>query len=295
MHIGLQIPSFKYPGGTEAIRPKLKEIATTAEANGFHSLWVMDHYYQIKGLFGEAYNDPMMESYTVLGYLAGVTEKMYLGTMVTGVIYRLPSILLKMVNTLDVVSGGRVYFGVGAGWYEEEAEGFGVPYPSTSERFEWLEDTLKLAHSLWEGDETSFSGKQFSAPKITNNPRPVSQPHPRILIGGMGQQKTMRMVAQYADACNLFEGYGKERMQGVLDSLKGHCDELGRNYDAIEKTSLATAHLSAGHDTAESILERLKALSEMGFTHAIFNMPNVYEIKPLEIFGKEIIPAAAEL
>ncbi len=134
MHIGLQIPSFKYPGGTAEIRPKLKEIVTTAEAVGFHSFWVMDHYYQIKGLFGEEYSDPMMESYTLLGYLAGLTEKAYLGVMVTGVIYRLPSILLKMVNTLDVVSGGRAYFGVGAAWYQEEAEGFGVDYPSTSER-----------------------------------------------------------------------------------------------------------------------------------------------------------------
>ncbi|MBZ0289044.1 MAG: TIGR03560 family F420-dependent LLM class oxidoreductase [Anaerolineae bacterium] len=295
MHIGLQIPSFKYPGGTAAIRPKLKEIVTTAEAAGFHSFWVMDHFYQIKGLFGEAYSDPMMEAYTVLGYLAGLTEQARLGVMVTGAIYRLPSILLKMVNTLDVVSGGRAYFGVGAGWYQEEAEGFGVPYPDTSGRFEWLEDTLQLAHALWEGDEAHFSGQRFAAPKMTNNPRPISQPHPRILVGGMGPKKTMRMVAQYADACNIFEGHGRERMQETLDALKGHCDQLGRGYDDIEKTSLGTVQLGAGHDTVESVMERLKTLSELGFSHAIFNMPNVYEITPLEIFGKEIIPAAAEL
>jgi F420-dependent oxidoreductase-like protein len=295
MHIGLQIPSFKFPGGAAAIRPTLKQIATTAEANGFHSLWVMDHYYQIDDLFGEAYNDPMLEAYTTLGYLAGLTEKARLGVLVTGVIYRVPSVLLKIVNTLDVVSGGRAYFGVGAAWYQEEAEGFGVPYPATSERFEWLEDTLRLAHALWEDDETSFTGKRFSAPKVTNNPHPVSQPHPRILVGGMGQTKTMRMAAQYADACNLFEGYGYERIQQALDALKGHCDRLGRDYGEIEKTSLGTAHLSAGHDTVDTIMSRLKVLSAMGFTHAIFNMPNVYEITPLEIFGKEIIPAAAAL
>lgn len=295
MHIGLQIPSFKYPGGTAAIRPKLKEIVTTAEAAGFHSVWVMDHYYQIKGLFGEAYTDPMMEAYTTLGYLAGLTEKAYLGVMVTGVVYRLPSILLKMVNTLDIVSGGRAYLGLGAAWYQEEAEGFGVPYPSTGERFEWLEDTLQLAHALWNGDETSFTGKRFSAPQITNNPRPVSQPHPRILIGGSGPKKTLRMTAQYADACNLFEDYGRERLQEILSTLRGHCERLGRSYDAIEKTSLGTAHLSADKDTVDSIMERLKVLSDLGFTHAIFNMPNVYEITPLEIFGKEIIPAAAAL
>ncbi len=293
MHIGLQIPSFKYPGGTAAIRPKLKEIVTTAEASAFHSIWVMDHFYQIDNLFGEPYTDPMMESYTTLGYLSGLTEKAYLGVMITGVIYRQPSILLKMVNTLDIVSGGRAYFGIGAAWYEQEAKGFGVPYPSTSERFEWLEDTLQLAHKLWEGDEISFSGKHFSAPKMTNNPRPLSTPHPRILVGGMGEKKTLRLVAQYGDACNLFEAIGREALQHKLDTLKEHCQQLGRNYDDIEKTALCTAHLTVGNDTVESILARLKTLSELGITHAIFNMPNVYDITPLETFGKEIIPAVA--
>jgi F420-dependent oxidoreductase-like protein len=295
MHIGLQIPSFKYPGGTAAIRPRLKEIVTTAETAGFHSFWVMDHYYQIKGFFEQAYNDPMMEAYTTLGYLAGLTERAHLGVLVTGVIYRLPSILLKMVNTLDIVSGGRAYFGIGAGWYQDEAEGFGVRYPSTSERFEWLEDTLQLAHALWEGDETSFTGQRFAAPKMTNNPRPLSQPHPRIMIGGMGPNKTLRMTAQYADACNFFERRGPDDLRQALDTLKEHCERLGRNYDDIEKTTLGTVHLAAGRDTVGGVMERLRALSELGFTHAIFNMPNVYEIAPLETFGKEIVPAAAEL
>jgi alkanesulfonate monooxygenase SsuD/methylene tetrahydromethanopterin reductase-like flavin-dependent oxidoreductase (luciferase family) len=200
-----------------------------------------------------------------------------------------------MVNTLDIVSGGRAYFGIGAAWYQEESEGFGVPYPSTSERFEWLEDTLQLAHSLWDGNETSFTGKRFSAPKMTNNPRPISQPHPRILIGGSGPTKTLRMTAQYADACNLFESYGRDKLTEITDTLKGHCERLGRNYDDIEKTTLGTAHLTAGNDTVDTIMARLKLLSELGFTHAIFNMPNVYEITPLEVFGKEIIPAAAAL
>ncbi|MDX1416927.1 MAG: TIGR03560 family F420-dependent LLM class oxidoreductase [Candidatus Promineifilaceae bacterium] len=294
MHIGLQIPSFKYPGGTTVIRPKLKEIVTSAEESGFYSLWVMDHYYQIKGLFGEAYTDPMMESYTTLGYFAGLTEKAYLGVLVTGVIYRHPSVLMKMVNTLDIVSGGRAYLGIGAAWYEEEAKGFGIPYPSTSERFEQLEDNLQLAQALWASDETSFAGKHFSAPAITNNPRPLSEPHPRIMIGGMGPKKTLRMVAQYADACNFFEGAGMENMQKALDTLKTHCDRLGRDYDTVEKTSLGTVHLS-GDDTINNVIKRIRSLSEMGFTHAIFNMPDVYEITPLETFAKEIIPAAAEL
>ena len=294
MYIGLQIPSFKYPGGTTAIRPKLKEIVTTAEEAGFYSLWVMDHYYQIKGLFGEAYTDPMLEGYTTLGYLAGLTEKAYLGVLVTGVIYRHPSVLLKMVNTLDILSGGRAYFGIGAAWYEDEAKGYGIPYPSTSERFEQLEDNLKLAKALWAGDETSFEGKHFSAPAITNNPRPLSTPHPRIMIGGTGPNKTLRMVAQYADACNIGDWVGTENMQKALDTLKEHCETLGRDYAAVEKTSLGTVNLS-GDDTVDSSMRRIQQLSGMGFTHAIFNMPDVYRITPLETFAKEIIPAAAGL
>lgn len=294
MHIGLQIPSFKYPGGAATIRPKLKEIVTTAEEAGFHSLWVMDHYYQIKGLFGEAYNDPMMESYTTLGYFAGLTKKAYLGVLVTGVIYRHPAVLLKMVNTLDILSGGRAYLGIGAAWYEDEAKGYGIEYPSISERFEYLEDNLQLAKALWASDETSFAGKHFSAPAITNNPRPLSSPHPRIMIGGMGPKKTLRMVAQYADACNFFEGAGIDNMQKALDTLKAHCERMGRDYDTIEKTALGTVHLSE-KDTVDSTIKRLTKLAEMGFTHAIFNMPDVYKISPLETFAKEIIPAVAEL
>ena len=294
MHIGLQIPSFKYPGGTAAIRPKLKEIVTTAEDAGFYSFWVMDHYYQIKGLFGEAYTDPMLESYTVLGYLAGLTERAYLGALVTGVIYRHPSVLMKMVNTLDIVSGGRAYLGIGAGWYEDEARGYGIPYPSTSERFELLEDNLRLAKALWAGDETSFEGTHLSAPAITNNPRPLSQPHPRIMIGGTGPKKTLRMVAQYADACNIGDWVGRQNMQKSLDSLKDHCETLGRDYDSVEKTTLGTVHLS-GKDTVDGVIRRIQDLSAMGFTHAIFNMPDVYKIEPLETFASEIIPAVAEL
>lgn len=294
MHIGLQIPSFKYPGGASAIRPTLKEIVTTAENAGFYSLWVMDHFYQIKGLFGEAYTDPMLEAYTTLGYVAGLTEKAYLGALVTGVIYRHPAVLLKMVNTLDILSGGRAYLGIGAAWYEDEAKGFGIPYPSTAERFEQLEDNLQLAKALWAGDETSFTGKHFSAPAITNNPRPLSTPHPRIMVGGTGPNKTLRMVAQYADACNIGDWVGADNMQKALDTLKAHCDTLGRDYATVEKTSLCTVHLS-GDDTVESVIQRIQGLAALGFTHAIFNMPDLYKITPLETFAAEIIPAVAAL
>ena len=164
-----------------------------------------------------------------------------------------------------------------------------------SERFEWLEDNLQLAHALWAGDETSFEGKHFSAPALTNNPRPISSPHPRIMVGGMGPKKTLRMVAQYADACNLFEGAGIPRVQKAIDDLKGHCETLERDYDSVEKTSLGTVHLADGKESVADVLDRVKALADVGITHAIFNMPNVYEITPLETFAKEIIPVASEL
>jgi len=294
MHIGLQIPSFKVPGGTAAIRPRLKEIVTTAEAAGFYSLWVMDHYYQIEGLFGEAHTDPMLEAYTTLGYFAGLTEKARLGVLVTGVIYRHPAVLMKMINTLDILSGGRAYLGIGAAWYEKEARGFGIPYPPTSERFELLEENLKLAHVLWQGDQVSFEGRYVSAPAITNNPRPLSTPHPRIMIGGTGPNKTLRMVAQYADACNIGAWVGMPAMQSALDTLKAHCDAIGRDYSEIEKTSLASVNLS-DKDTPTSVIRQIEDLARMGFSHAIFNMPDLYTITPLEIFQKEIIPAVAGL
>jgi len=294
MRIGLQIPSFKVPGGTAAIRPALKETAITAEEAGFYSLWVMDHYYQIKGLFGEAYTDPMLEAYSTLGYFAGLTEKVYLGVLVTGVIYRHPAVLMKAVNTIDILSGGRTYFGIGAAWYEDEAKGNGMPYPPTSVRFEQLEDSLRLAKALWNSDEISFTGRHFSAPAITNNPRPLSSPHPRIMVGGTGPNKTLRMVAEYADACNIGDWVGTDNMQKALDTLKKHCEALGRDYNTIEKTSLCTVNLSA-KDTVGSIVSQIKQLSRMGFTHAIFNMPDVYKMTPLETFAKEIIPAVVEL
>ncbi|RAQ98414.1 TIGR03560 family F420-dependent LLM class oxidoreductase [Thermogemmatispora tikiterensis] len=294
MYVGLQIPSFKCPGGAAAIRSRLKEVVTRAEEAGFYSFWVMDHFYQIEGLFGETYTDPMMECYTTLGYLAGLTERAYLGVLVTGVIYRYPSILLKTVNTLDILSGGRAYFGIGAAWYEQEARGFGVPFPALAERFTLLEETLRLAKTLWASDQASFEGKHVVAPAITNNPRPLSQPHPRILVGGSGPKKTMRLVAQYADACNISERFGRERMQQTLDALKRHCESVGRDYATIEKTSLSTVHL-AGGDTAAGVLERLRELAAMGFTHAIVNLPDLYELRSLEVFAREIIPAAAEL
>lgn len=212
----------------------------------------------------------------------------------TGVIYRYPSVLMKTITTLDILAGGHTYFGIGAAWYEQEARGYGVPYPSTTERFEQLEDTLQLAKALWANDEISFAGRHIVAPAITNNPHPLSNPHPRVMIGGTGPNTTLRMVTQYADACNIGDWVGDDNMRKALDTLKRHCETLGRDYYTIEKTSLCTVNLS-GDDTAASIIGRITGLAGMGFTHAIFNMPDVYAITPLETFANEIIPAVAEL
>jgi F420-dependent oxidoreductase-like protein len=289
------MPYFKYPGGGEAIRPRLAEIARVADQGGFYSFWVMDHFFQISG-YGPA-EDPMLESYTTLGYIAGVTEQIRLGTMVSGANYRHPGILVKTVTTLDVLSGGRAYFGVGAGWYEREATGLDLPFETFGRRFEWLEETLQIAHQMWTGERGggAFEGKHFQLREMLNSPQALSRPHPTLLIGGMGRTKTLRMVAQYADACNFFEGRGLDALQETIDALKAHCEGQGRDYAEIEKTSLGTVHLAPGEMSAGQVIDRIGKLAEMGFQQAIFNMPNAHEMAPLEVFAKEIIPAVEKL
>lgn len=291
MRIGLQIPNFTWPGGNGEIGSRLAEIARAAEGAGFESIWVMDHFFQIQAV--GPIEDPMLESYSTLSYLAGITERVRLGTLVTGVAYRHPGILVKTATTLDVLSGGRAYFGVGAAWFEREAVGLGVPFPPVSERFEWLEETLQIAKQMWSGEVGSFEGKHFKLAETLSSPQPISKPHPPILIGGMGEKKTLRLVAQYADACNFFIYPGMDVLRHKLDVLKGHCEDVGRPYDDVEKTVLATANLA--ETTPDDVIATCRELADLGFEHAIFNMPNVHEIKPLETFGKEIIPAAADL
>ncbi|HTX93001.1 MAG TPA: LLM class F420-dependent oxidoreductase [Anaerolineales bacterium] len=292
MKIGLQIPSFTWPGGPKIIGAKLAEIARTADQAGFYSLWVMDHFFQI-GNVGPAENE-MLEGYSTLSYLAGFTKKVKLGTMVTGVVYRHPGILVKTVSTLDVLSGGRAYLGIGAAWNEQEAKGLGIPFPPLKERFERLEETLKIAQQMWAGDESPIEGKHYQFERPLNRPQPLSQPHPPILIGGTGEKKTLRLVAQYADACNIFARMGLETVRAKLEVLKTHCANVGRDYAEIEKTTLDTVHLAAGKTSPSDVIKTCRDLADLGIQHAIFNMPNVSEIKPLEIFGKEIIPAVAE-
>ena len=299
MRVGLQIPNFTWPGGNAEIGKRLADIGRTADEAGFASIWVMDHFFQIGGRdprssLGPA-EDEMLEGYSTLSYIAGVTKNAKLGTLVTGVIYRHPGILVKTVTTLDVLSGGRAYFGIGAAWNEREARGLGIPFPPVKERFERLEETLQIANQMWSGNRGAYNGKHYQLAETLCSPLPLSKPHPPIMIGGSGEKKTLRLVAQYADACNLFARMGADVVRGKLDILKGHCEKVGRDYDQIEKTTLSTAELAPGKKTTKDIIEECRSLAAIGIQQCIFNMPNVHEIKPLEIFGKEIIPQVAGL
>jgi len=290
MKIGLQIPSFTWSGEIEST---LSEIVRTAEKTGFSSIWVMDHFFQLE-MFGNA-DEPMLEAYSTLNYIAALTNKVELGTLVTGVVYRHPGALIKTVTTLDVLSGGRAYFGVGVGWFEREARGLGLPFPKIQRRYEILEETLQIAKQMWSGNRDPYNGKHYQLAEPICSPKPISKPHPKILIGGMGEKKTLQLVAQYADACNLFAYGGLEVINHKLKVLKKHCETIGRPYDEIERTALSTANLSSGNMSTEDIIGVSKGLANQSIEHLIFNMPNVKEITPLEKFGEEIIPAVADL
>jgi F420-dependent oxidoreductase-like protein len=290
VRIGLQVPSFSWP---EGIGPKLAEIGRTADETGFASLWVMDHFFQI-GSVGDV-DEPMLEGYSALSYLAGVTERVKLGTLVTGVIYRYPGLLVKTATTLDVLSGGRAYLGIGAGWNERESRGLGVTFPSTRERFERLEEALQIAHQMWSGEVRPYEGEHYRLAEALNSPQALSDPHPPVMIGGMGEKRTLRLVAQYADACNLFTYGGSDVIRHKLEVLRGHCEDVGRDYEEIERTALGTAYLAEEGMGAEDVIDLCQEMSEASIQHLIFNMPNVHEIKPLVTFGKEIIPAVADL
>ncbi len=234
MKLGLQIPSFTWPGGPAKLGETFGRIVQRAEEAGFYSIWVMDHFFQLGPGRKEM---EMLEAYTALGYAAGLTRRMKLGTLVTGVTYRYPGLLIKTATTLDVLSGGRAYLGIGAAWNEEEHAGLGVPFPPLKERFELLEETLQVAHLMWGEDAPPYHGKHLHLEETLNSPQAITKPHPPILIGGGGEQKTMRLIAQYGDACNLFTT-GMEALRQKYDVLRQRCEEVGRPYDEIEKTTL---------------------------------------------------------
>jgi F420-dependent oxidoreductase-like protein len=295
MRVGLQVPNFTWPNGVDELGDTFGLIAERAERAGIYSLWVMDHFFQIRGV-GPAEHE-MLEGWSALAFAAGRTNRIKLGTMVTGVTYRHPGILVKTATTLDVLSHGRAYFGIGAAWNEQEHQGLGVPFPPVAERFERLEETLQIALRMWAGDESPYEGKHYQLARPLNSPQPVQKPHPPILIGGGGERKTLRLVAQYADACNLFAGLSNaqhETARHKLDVLREHCAAVGRPYEQIEKTTLGSLHLTRdgrdGSMTPSAAVDAFGRLAELGIDQAIFNMRNVADIEPFDLLANEVIP-----
>jgi F420-dependent oxidoreductase-like protein len=293
MKIGLQVPSFTWPGGPNQLAPLLARIGQAADQAGFASLWVMDHFFQIE-MLGKP-DEPMLEGYSALNFLAAVTKRVRLGTLVSGVVYRHPAILVKTVTALDVLSGGRAYLGIGAAWYEREAVGLGLPFPSRKERFERLEETLQIALRMWSGQVTVYRGKHYKLEEPLNSPQPLSKPHPPILVGGAGEKKTLRLVAKYADACNLYAFDGAEAVRAKLDVLRRHCEEIGRPFHDIERTALGGIDIGPRGMSPREVIEHCRSMKAAGIEHLIVSLARVHEIAPIEIMGKEVIPAVSDL
>jgi F420-dependent oxidoreductase-like protein len=288
--IGLQIPDFSWPGGPGTLGADLATVAGAADDAGFEFISVMDHFFQI-GVIGAPERE-MLEAYTTLGYLAGCTSRARLMTLVTGAVYRHPGILAKTVTTLDVLSGGRAWLGIGAAWNEEESRGLGIPFPPVAERFERLEETLQVCLQMWRGDETPYHGRHYRLERPLNSPQALSRPHPPVMIGGSGERKTLRYVARYAQACNLFPGPDLARK---LDVLRAHCEAEGRDYDEIYKTCYFRFDVGEKGEQAGRVTDQLAALAGMGFQAAIGAVARVWEVRPLEVIGGEVIPAVAAL
>jgi F420-dependent oxidoreductase-like protein len=287
MKFGLQVNSFTWPGGAANIGPTLARVTRAADDAGFDSIWVMDHFFQIRGLGPP--EAPMLEGTTALGFMAAHSERARLGLMVGGIHYRQPALWIKGVTTLDVLSGGRAWFGIGAAWNEEESSGLGFTMPSLGQRFELLEDTLKMAHAMWSGGSGSgerLEGTHLTATRLLNSPQSISRPRVPIMIGGGGERKTLRLVAQYGDACNVFGG--PDRIAHKYAVLKEHCERLGRPYDEIERSNLQSVDLE--RESPNQIVERFGALGEAGAQHIIFSVRGVSDTAALERLGAQVLP-----
>jgi F420-dependent oxidoreductase-like protein len=290
--VGLQINSFTWPGGTEAIGPTLARVARQADDIGFDSIWVMDHFFQIRSV-GRT-EEPMLEGWTALGFLAAHTQRARLGLMVGGVHYRLPGLWVKAATTLDVLSGGRGSLGIGAAWNQEESEALGFPFPPLGDRFEMLEETLQIAHEMWSGErgsETAFGGRRYRATRLLNAPQALSKPHPPIMVGGGGERKTLRLVARYADATNVFGG--PTAIHHKYEVLRRHCEEVGRDFDEIERSTLQGVNLA--NEAPAQIVDRFGELSDAGAQHVILYLRNVDDAANLETLGRDVIPQLRQL
>jgi F420-dependent oxidoreductase-like protein len=293
MKIGLQISSFTWPGGPESIGPTLGRIVRQADDAGFDSIWVMDHFFQIRGN-GRA-EEPMLEGMTALGFMAAHSRRARLGLMVGGVHYRHPGLWVKATTTLDVLSGGRAWLGIGAAWNAEESRALAFPFPPLGERFEMLEETLQIAHGMFQGErgsEAAFRGRHYRAERLLNSPQSLSRPRVPIMVGGGGERKTLRLVAQYADACNVFGSpEAIARKYAILDA---HCAAVGRDPGEIERSTLQDVRLAAdgagGGEAPNQVVERLGELADAGAQHVIVDLKAVHEPARLERFASAVIP-----
>ncbi len=298
MRFGLQIPSFSWPGGPAAIGPTLARIVRTADDVGFDSIWVMDHFFQIRGV--GPVEEPMLEGWTALGFMAANSTRARLGLMVGGVHYRFPGLWVKAATTLDILSGGRAWLGIGAAWNEEESRGLGFPFPPLGERFEMLEETLRIAHEMWRGErgsEAAFEGRHYRAARLLNSPQSISRPRPPIMIGGGGEQKTLLLVARYGDATNVF-GDGP-RIAHKYAVLREHCEAIGRPYDEIERSTLQSVHITpegaGGSLSPGQVVDRFGDLADAGAQHVIFSVRDVHDVSRLELLGREVFPQLRSL
>lgn len=287
MKLGIQISSFTWPGGPEAIAPTLARIVRQADDIGLDSIWVMDHFFQIRSA-GKT-EEPMLEGMTALGFMAAHSSRARLGLMVGGVHYRHPGLWVKATTTLDVLSGGRAWLGIGAAWNEDESRSLGFPFPPLGERFERLEETLAIAHGMWEGErgsEGSFEGRHYRATRLLNSPQSLSRPRVPIMVGGGGEKKTLRLVAQYADACNVFGA--PEAIARKYAILADHCAAIGRDLDEIERSTLQNVKLGA--ETTAQVVDRFGELSDAGAQHVIFGLRNAHDSVNLDAIGRDVVP-----
>ena len=292
MRIGIHYASFTHPEWQARLTDRLGETARVADEGGVSLLTVMDHYFQMEQLGGPA--EPMLEGYTTLGYLAGRTERVRLSLLVTGATYRHPGLLAKIVTTLDVLSRGRAMLGLGAAWYDREHAGLGVPFPPTSERFERLEETLRICLQMWSDDDGAFEGRHYRLAETVCVPPPVQRPHPPILVGGGGERKTLRLVAQYADACNLFPE-GLDGIRHKLEVLRRHCDDLGRDYDDIEKTMLAPVDAPDPVEHPDGFLALMEQYAALGISLVTMMPPTPDPVAWTGALCERVVPRLTEL
>jgi F420-dependent oxidoreductase-like protein len=289
MKLGLHISDFTWDGGAPELRVRLGQIAQRAEEAGVDRISVMDHVWQI-GHIGPPEHE-MLEAYTALGWLAAKTERVKLLAMVTAVVYREPGLLAKAVTTLDVLSGGRAILGIGAAWNGEESAGLGLFFPPVSERFERLEEAILICKQMWSGDEGQFDGTHYHLGRTLNSPQALSLPHPPILIGGSGEKKTLKLVARYADACNI-GAYDLSATAHKLDVLRQHCLNEGRDYDEIEKTAQTRYDLGENGENVNQTIEQPHQVAELGFSQVHGSLLGVSKPGQLDLLAEKVIPAA---